>query len=67
MGTMLKIVPKLDIEQLSEQLSVSKGVTGKAREFVAQYLLDCGIDSLDMLTVLLSKRLGIISDIKSLI
>lgn len=51
MGTLLKIVPKLDIEQLDEQLSVSKGVTGKAREFVAQYLLDCGVDSLDAITV----------------
>lgn len=51
MGTLLKIVPKLDIEQLDEQLSVSKGVMGKAREFVVQYLLDCGVDSLDAITV----------------
>lgn len=51
MGTMLKRVLKLDTELLYEQLYVSKGVTGKAREFVAQYLLDCGIDSLDVITV----------------
>ena len=51
MGALLKIVPQFDTEQLYGQISVSKGVTGKAREFVAGYLLDCGIDSLDAVTV----------------
>lgn len=51
MGALLKVVPKLDIERLYKELSVSKGVTGKAREFVARYLLDCEIDSLDAITV----------------
>ena len=51
MGTNLQIIPQLNVDQLYEQLSISKGVAGKAREFVARYLLDCGIDSLDVITV----------------
>ncbi|MBP3805922.1 MAG: tyrosine-type recombinase/integrase [Oribacterium sp.] len=58
MGALLRIVPKLDTERLYRQLSVSKGVTGKAREFVAQYLLDSGVDSLNAinLTALMDYR-----------
>ncbi len=51
MGKILQLIPQLNTDLLYEQLSVSKGVTGKAQEFVAQYLLDCGIDSLDAITV----------------
>ncbi len=50
MGSLVSIVPKLDVERLYEELYISRGVTGKAQEFVAQYLLDCGFDSLEMVT-----------------
>ena len=44
MGPILRLQPKLNIEQLYEQLDYSQGVLGKGREFVTQYLLDDGVD-----------------------
>lgn len=51
MGPILRLQPKLNIEQLYEQLDYSQGVLGKGREFVTQYLLDDGVDNLEDITV----------------
>lgn len=46
-GAALKLQKKLNIERLNVQISISKGVLGKAREFVTNYLIFAGIDNLE--------------------
>lgn len=51
MAAMLKLLPKYNIEQITKQLESSTGVIGKAMDFVANYLFECGIDSLEDITI----------------
>lgn len=47
MAAILKLLPQYNTEQIGKQLGISTGVIGKAKDFVADYLFECGIDSLD--------------------
>ncbi len=47
MAVVLKVISKYNVGRINEQLENSAGVTGKAKDFVADYLYACGIDSLD--------------------
>ena len=58
MGPILRLQPKLNIEQLYEQLDYSQGVLGKGREFVTQYLLDDGVDNLEESEEVFHESLG---------